>query len=113
MPDTVNHASYVLHRGDSRSSYEFSDCSLRNISSVIKALRHSGKNCLHRVPASVCGNGVVEAWEECDCGEDGDCACCFPGDDQRGRGCQLKSHAYCRYGTFERVPTRQNRVSFA
>jgi hypothetical protein len=46
------------------------------------------------VPSSVCGNGVVEAWEECDCGEDGDCGCCHRKGDENE--CQLKAEAMCR-----------------
>ena len=39
----------------------------------------------------------MEAWEECDCGEDGDCRCCHPFDSQDDKGCQLRKDAECRY----------------
>ena len=48
------------------------------------------------VPASTCGNGIVEAWEECDCGEDGECGCCYPLDAPEDKGCQLRKDAECR-----------------
>lgn len=49
------------------------------------------------VPQTVCGNGIVEAWEECDCGETSlDCKeeCCYPAD-HRQSPCQLKSRKIC------------------
>ena len=48
------------------------------------------------VPASTCGNGIVEAWEECDRGEDGECRCCYPLDAPEDKGCQLRKDAECR-----------------
>lgn len=52
------------------------------------------------VPASVCGNGLVEAWEECDCGSDEtECStdkCCYPAD-HPDNACQRKPKAVCRY----------------
>ena len=51
------------------------------------------------VPASVCGNGLVEGWEECDCGEDeAECSmdkCCFPAN-HPDNACQRKPNAVCR-----------------
>ena len=49
--------------------------------------------------SSRCGNGLVEAWEECDCGWDaGDCGedtCCNPGS-HRDAPCRLAQGARCR-----------------
>ncbi len=59
------------------------------------------------VPLSVCGNGVVEGWEECDCGEDeSDCTekCCFPANAKDAKPCSLRNGAECRLNdrlTFE------------
>ena len=51
----------------------------------------------------------MEAWEECDCGEDGDCRCCHPFDSLDDKGCQLRKDAECRL-----VPTvRARRSDFA
>ena len=49
-------------------------------------------------PNNVCGNGIVESWEECDCGETKrDCQdkCCYAAD-HRDLPCQLKERKTCR-----------------
>ena len=53
----------------------------------------------YKVPQHICGNGILEAWEECDCGEDyEDCAldnCCNPGN-HPSAPCSLKPSSQCR-----------------
>ena len=49
-------------------------------------------------PNNVCGNGIVESWEECDCGETKrDCQdkCCYAAD-HRDLPCQLRERKTCR-----------------
>ena len=57
--------------------------------------------CLKTVPQHICGNGILEAWEECDCGENyEDCAldnCCNPGN-HPSAPCSLKPSSQCRQG---------------
>lgn len=47
----------------------------------------------------ICGNGVVEVWEECDCGLDPDICeeqCCIPPGDKLGRSpCKLTPGVQC------------------
>jgi len=46
-------------------------------------------------PPGICGNGVLEHGEECDCGSAAECAkdpCC------NGKTCKLMARAQCRYG---------------
>lgn len=88
---------YLMHpsvvRGVSNCLQSFSECSLANIT---RALGSVG-SCLLSGSTSTCGNGIVEPWEECDCGEtDEDCSetCCYPAS-HTGRGCQLRPGAAC------------------
>uniref|UniRef100_A0A8V5HE93 Uncharacterized protein n=1 Tax=Melopsittacus undulatus TaxID=13146 RepID=A0A8V5HE93_MELUD len=79
----------------------FSTCSIRDFEAF---LRHGGGTCLFSRPlltgpssqrAAICGNGIVEPGEQCDCGADKDCLkdkCCTA-------GCQLKPGAKCSSGS--------------
>lgn len=66
--------------GDCENNNKFSVCSRDSIALVLEDLLNTPwKNCL--VPYSpLCGNGIVEEGEECDCGFTGDCKemCCNP-----------------------------------
>lgn len=66
--------------GDKRNNNHFSPCSLKSINPVLNFKARSAKGCFTEPQASLCGNGVVEEGEECDCGWEGDCRdeCCFP-----------------------------------
>ena len=67
---------------------EFSNCSLVNMTKTLDDVTSHPlmKDCLKEddlepVEVSVCGNGVVEPGEECDCGDDEvlcDDPCCYP-----------------------------------
>ena len=77
--------SHSATGGDMPNNYRFSPCSLRLMYPV---LVHKGA-CLRRHEANRCGNQVVEAGEECDCGNGAVCGyndpCCTPSDaDPRG-----------------------------
>nr|XP_045622602.1 uncharacterized protein LOC123773138 [Procambarus clarkii] len=66
--------------GDKRNNNKFSPCSLRQINSVLNSKARDSKGCFTEPQKAICGNGVVEAGEECDCGWEEDCdeACCYP-----------------------------------
>ncbi|CAL1673863.1 unnamed protein product [Lasius platythorax] len=66
--------------GDKRNNNRFSPCSLNAINPVLNSKARSPKGCFTEPQVSLCGNGVVEEDEECDCGWEEDCrdSCCFP-----------------------------------
>ncbi|XP_017484134.1 PREDICTED: uncharacterized protein LOC108372853, partial [Rhagoletis zephyria] len=66
--------------GDKKNNNKFSPCSLKSIEPVLNAKARSAKGCFTEPQASICGNGVVEPGEQCDCGWEEDCkdTCCFP-----------------------------------
>lgn len=50
------------------------------INPVLNSKARSPKGCFTEPQVSLCGNGVIEEGEECDCGWEEDCrdSCCFP-----------------------------------
>ncbi|XP_076544396.1 disintegrin and metalloproteinase domain-containing protein 10 isoform X2 [Osmia lignaria lignaria] len=66
--------------GDKRNNNRFSPCSLVSINPVLNAKARSSKGCFAEPQNAICGNGVVENGEECDCGWEEDCndPCCHP-----------------------------------
>lgn len=66
--------------GDKKNNNKFSPCSLRQINSVLNSKARDSKGCFTEPQKAICGNGVVEIGEECDCGWEEDCdePCCFP-----------------------------------
>ncbi|KAG5872426.1 hypothetical protein JTB14_038189 [Gonioctena quinquepunctata] len=79
--------------GDKKNNNRFSPCSLKSINPVLNFKARSPKGCFTEPKAAICGNGVVEEGEECDCGWEEDCRdqCCFP---------------MRRYATLEEPPCR-------
>ena len=68
--------------GDRPNNSKFSTCSVRNISNVLDAIEDNKKrNCFLVSEGAFCGNKIVEAGEECDCGfnkEECTDKCCYP-----------------------------------
>ncbi|XP_031334979.1 disintegrin and metalloproteinase domain-containing protein 10 isoform X1 [Photinus pyralis] len=68
--------------GDRPNNSRFSGCSVGNISNVLDAIEDNKKrNCFTASAGAFCGNKIVEAGEECDCGYDiNECSdiCCYP-----------------------------------
>lgn len=91
--------------GDRPNNSKFSVCSIGNISNVLDAIDDNKKrNCFSASAGAFCGNKIVEAGEECDCGyDDNECQenCCYPRilsqeDRQRNAvGCRRKPGTEC------------------
>ncbi|XP_017846933.1 disintegrin and metalloproteinase domain-containing protein 10 isoform X2 [Drosophila busckii] len=86
--------------GDKKNNNKFSACSLKSIEPVLNAKARSMKGCFTEPQSSICGNGVVEPGEQCDCGWEEDCkdSCCFPMSRQPQLDetpCTLTPHARC------------------
>ncbi|XP_052810101.1 disintegrin and metalloproteinase domain-containing protein 10-like isoform X2 [Mya arenaria] len=87
---------YLMHEvavtGDLENNFKVSNCSLNKIGTVLA--RESSTLCFIEQKTSICGNGIVEEGEQCDCGSR--CHldnCCNP----KGikHECSLKQHAQC------------------
>uniref|UniRef100_A0A8C7LBY4 Disintegrin and metalloproteinase domain-containing protein 10 n=1 Tax=Oncorhynchus kisutch TaxID=8019 RepID=A0A8C7LBY4_ONCKI len=85
--------NYIMYAratsGDKLNNNKFSICSVRNISQVLEKKRG---NCFVESGQPICGNGLVEAGEQCDCGYSDQCKdeCCYNANEADGNKCKLK-----------------------
>jgi hypothetical protein len=90
-------AQYIMNPSTAQGISQFSPCSLGNICSAlgrnsVKSSCLSDNQGVTTVTGQQCGNGIVEAGEECDCGGTANCGnntCCDP------TTCKLKGSAVC------------------
>uniref|UniRef100_A0A8C7PJX9 Disintegrin and metalloproteinase domain-containing protein 10 n=1 Tax=Oncorhynchus mykiss TaxID=8022 RepID=A0A8C7PJX9_ONCMY len=84
--------NYIMYAratsGDKLNNNKFSICSVRNISQVLEKKRG---NCFVESGQPICGNGLVEAGEQCDCGYSDQCKdeCCYNANEADGNKCKL------------------------
>ncbi len=88
---------FIMSPSTGREITQFSACSIGNICSAM-GRNMVNTNCFSNnrgvitVTGNQCGNGIVEAGEDCDCGGDANCGnnrCCDP------RTCRFRNNAVC------------------
>ncbi|XP_041082688.1 disintegrin and metalloproteinase domain-containing protein 10-like isoform X3 [Polyodon spathula] len=90
--------NYIMYAratsGDKLNNNKFSICSVRNISQVLEKKRGS---CFVESGQPICGNGLVENGEQCDCGYSDQCKdeCCYDANQQENLKCKLKEGKAC------------------
>ncbi|XP_056134157.1 disintegrin and metalloproteinase domain-containing protein 10 [Lampris incognitus] len=98
MQDKKERGNYIMYAratsGDKLNNNKFSICSIRNISQVLDKKRG---NCFVESGQPICGNGLVEAGEQCDCGFNDQCkdSCCYDANEAEGKKCKLKPGKIC------------------
>uniref|UniRef100_A0A8C7DPJ8 Disintegrin and metalloproteinase domain-containing protein 10 n=1 Tax=Oncorhynchus kisutch TaxID=8019 RepID=A0A8C7DPJ8_ONCKI len=96
--DKKEKGNYIMYAratsGDKLNNNKFSVCSVRNISQVLEKKRGS---CFVESGQPICGNGLVEPGEECDCGYSDQCRdqCCYDAGQPDNRKCKLKPNKVC------------------
>ncbi|XP_061891855.1 disintegrin and metalloproteinase domain-containing protein 10-like [Entelurus aequoreus] len=96
--DKKEKGNYIMYAratsGDKLNNNKFSICSVRNISQVLEKKR---SNCFVESGQPICGNGLVEPGEECDCGYSDQCRdqCCYDANQPDNKKCKLKPNKVC------------------
>uniref|UniRef100_A0A671PHS5 Disintegrin and metalloproteinase domain-containing protein 10 n=1 Tax=Sinocyclocheilus anshuiensis TaxID=1608454 RepID=A0A671PHS5_9TELE len=96
--DQKEKGNYIMYAratsGDKFNNNKFSICSIRNISQVLDKKRYL---CFVESGQPICGNGMVEANEQCDCGYSDQCKdkCCYDASAPEGLKCKLKPDTLC------------------
>ncbi|KAB5525998.1 hypothetical protein PHYPO_G00146630 [Pangasianodon hypophthalmus] len=96
--DMKERGNYIMYAratsGDKLNNNKFSICSIRNITQVLDKKRAM---CFVESGQPICGNGLVEAGEACDCGYSDQCkdTCCHSANEPDGKKCTLKPGAKC------------------
>ncbi|CAJ1049197.1 disintegrin and metalloproteinase domain-containing protein 10 [Xyrichtys novacula] len=90
--------NYIMYSsatsGDKPNNDKFSICSIRNISAVLAIWKD---DCFVESREPYCGNGLLEAGEECDCGYTDQCndPCCYSASEAEGKRCKLQPGKDC------------------
>uniref|UniRef100_A0A915D6J6 Peptidase M12B domain-containing protein n=1 Tax=Ditylenchus dipsaci TaxID=166011 RepID=A0A915D6J6_9BILA len=105
-PNSQGNPSFVMHEssntGYDKNNYFFSPCSVRSIHKVLYGLAHQ---CFVEEKSALCGNGILEAGEECDSGhlsaDNASDLCCTSECRLHARTpCQPKSSETCKKAVF-------------
>ncbi|XP_062417754.1 disintegrin and metalloproteinase domain-containing protein 10 isoform X2 [Pungitius pungitius] len=98
MQNNKEQGNYIMYAratsGDKLNNNKFSICSIRNISAVLTKKRN---DCFVESGQPICGNGLVEEGEECDCGYSDQCKdpCCYNANEGEGKKCKLQPGKIC------------------
>nr|XP_020461326.1 disintegrin and metalloproteinase domain-containing protein 10 isoform X1 [Monopterus albus] len=98
MQEKKERGNYIMYAratsGDKLNNNKFSICSIRNISAVLANKRDS---CFVESGQPICGNGLVESGEQCDCGYSDQCkeSCCYSANEEEGKRCKLQPGKKC------------------
>ncbi|XP_068597985.1 disintegrin and metalloproteinase domain-containing protein 10 [Brachionichthys hirsutus] len=96
--DKKARGNYIMYAratsGDKLNNNKFSICSIRNISAVLNKKRG---DCFVESGQPICGNGLVEDGEQCDCGYNDQCTdvCCYSANEDEGKKCKLRPGKIC------------------
>ncbi|XP_047436035.1 disintegrin and metalloproteinase domain-containing protein 10 [Mugil cephalus] len=96
--DKKEQGNYIMYAratsGDKLNNNKFSICSIRNISAVLMKKRD---DCFVESGQPICGNGLVEEGEQCDCGYSDQCKdpCCYSANEEEGKKCKLRPGKIC------------------
>ncbi|KAG0222495.1 Metallo-peptidase family M12-domain-containing protein [Mortierella sp. GBAus27b] len=88
-------AKYIMNPSEQTATKVFSPCSIKSICSAVQTtqcLQAPGSRSVQSGTPNICGNGLKEPGEDCDCGSADDCAadpCCD------GTTCKFKNGAIC------------------
>lgn len=99
-PGPQKGGNYIMYRrattGTDRNNRNFSECSRDQMGPILHALVAGSKFCFKQYNGSLCGNGIVEEGEECDCGYGTDCkeSCCNDASQEVNK-CKLKPGKQC------------------
>ncbi|KAF7306416.1 Zinc metalloprotease [Mycena indigotica] len=96
-PGSCNaNARFIMSPVAQKGEKTFSPCSLGNICSLMTGVQRTNTTCLQdpssrvdTISLQMCGNGIVEAGEQCDPGEGVDSPCCD------SKTCKFKTGAVC------------------
>lgn len=97
-PGLKEKGNYIMYAratsGDKLNNNKFSICSIRNISAVLMKKKD---DCFVVSGQPICGNGLVETGEECDCGFSDQCkgTCCYSANEEEGKRCKLQPGKLC------------------
>ena len=102
-PGNANGGNYLMYRRSNRGIYKnnrfFSQCSISQMGPILHSIiRNPTKFCFKQFDGPLCGNGVLEKGEECDCGFKEDCKynCCYSASEaDESKRCKLKPAAKC------------------
>ncbi|XP_052809504.1 uncharacterized protein LOC128237970 [Mya arenaria] len=90
---------FLMHEvavtGDRENNFKFSNCSLDKMGTVVA--RESSTSCFKEPRTSICGNGIVEEGEQCDCGSICHIDNCCNRNGTKHE-CSLKQDAQCSQG---------------
>ncbi|XP_037545596.1 disintegrin and metalloproteinase domain-containing protein 10 [Nematolebias whitei] len=96
--DLKEKGNYIMYAratsGDKTNNNKFSICSIRNISAVLTKKRD---DCFVESGQPICGNGLVEEGEQCDCGYIDQCKddCCYNANEADDKKCKLRPGKKC------------------